>query len=502
MTPEQLQGLIAAFRSLTTAASATTASITKLASTPFEQLNRAISAVQSQIVSLVSYANPAAVMRFQMAWEDLQGVLGRILMPILNSVTLIVQELANYINAASGPAKGLILVLGGVGVATATVVGLFAGLTAAMVVFQVVTAAATGGLSAIAGAIGGILGAVTAGGAVGAGLALALSPLKKLQEIIEKIGNVATRAFDQLGTAIFPVLEAMVDGFMNALGPLSNAFTAIVAAMGPVISIIGSVVSNITNWFVLAIQVFAGQLTALKPILDLVAGVIGGLAAAFSMFTQFASPIIAGLFRFGAAIGQLILSPFTALMGVFQAFSPVIRSIQSLFGAVGNAIGSVLGALGNAIGSLASSAFSLLGTALKALEPLIIRLAVYIEALAMVIDSIFGQHQEEQKAPGRAPPAVRQATSGNIQSFITKAYVSAFQAGGGAEDPFKSKVKTQLEEIKIAAQATARDIYAFLARAEATGQAASNAAGATSKFAQDVTGISAARSLMMALTGK
>ncbi len=286
------------------------------------------------------------------------------------------------------------------------------------------------------------------------------------------------------------------------MGMLGGVFQNLIAALAPVIQIVSSVASNLINVFALAMTYVGGVIGAMTPILDIVAGVVSGLAAAFGMLVQFLSPVLAGIFKIGAAFVQLVVSPFTALMSVLSVFKPIIEPLQHLFGAVGNAIGAIFGAIGSAISSLVSSGISLLVSAFQLLEPFIIRLATYIEALAMVINSLLGSGDEEKKAPGRAPPAARQATSGSIQSFITKAYVSAFSAGGGNSDQaFKSNVSKKMDSIDESAQAIAKDIKNFLKQAgEAATGAAVGAAKGAGKAADAV--VNPGRFLLSMVTGK
>lgn len=499
------QQLLGAFAVLRTQMTQAGNQLTEFATTPFQLLRRSIAAVQSQIVSFVQFANPAAVIRFKMAWEDLQGVIGRVLLPVLNAFTMIVQKMADYLNAASGPAKGLVLVLASVGIAAVSVAGAFAGLISAMVLFQVAAAAATGGLSAIVSILGAIVGAVVAGGAVGAGLTVAFTPLQQLREIIDKIGNVATQAATKLGEAVFPVLESLASSFGDMLATLKGAFESLASVAAPMASIVGSIFENMMNGLSLYIQIFASQVAALKPVLDLVAGVIGGLSKAFSIVAQFVSPIIAGIGKLGSVVVQAIVSPFTAVMGVFKMFEPIMNSLQSLFGAVGSAIGALLSSIGSAIGSFISSGVSVFVNAFKALEPMIIRIATYIEALAIVIKNLVGGEEERAKAPGKAPPAVRQAQVGSLQSFISRQYVSAFQAGSGnTTESYQSEMKNKTEDIRVAAKEIAKDMTAFLNAVKNTGETASTAVSAVASTATVAASpaLTAARVLLSTVTGK
>lgn len=388
-TPQALSPLAKALGSVASVAVTTSGSLTHLAGSPFHSLQRSIAAVQSQIVSFVQHANPAAVIRFKMAVEDMNAVFGRILLPVLNNVTLVVQKIADHLNAASGPAKGLTAVLITIGVVTAAVTGGFIGMTGALIILKIAMDVFTGGITAIAGLIGAALGAATAGGIGAIGLGLAVTPFQQLREIIDQIGPPLLKIFGMVGNAVMQFAGGALPGMINAI-------QAVVAAINTVIN----------------------SLPGAGNVFEVIGLHVGS-------FIQF---IATGF--------QLVATAASVLIQVFSELGKII------FGNV-----------------------DLLSVLARGFE----RTMAILKAVSMVLSGDMGDGGEN-KPPPKAPPAVRQATTSSIQSFITRQYVSSFQAGGGGDTTaqFQSNAITTLKGIHTEAIKIATDIRTFLDRAKNT----------------------------------
>lgn len=396
--PTAITPLAKALGSLSAVAVTTSGSLTHLAGQPFQSLHRAIGAIQSQIVSLVQHANPAAVIRFKFAVEDLQAVLGRMLLPVLNNVTLVIQKLADYLHSASGPAKGLAAVMVTVGVVAAAVTGGFVGMTGALIVLKIAMDIFTGGITAIAGLIGAALGAATAGGIGAIGMGLVVTPFEQLKGLIDQIGPPLLKIFEMVGSAVMSFAGGALPGMINAIQTVVAGISSVVNAMGGagnVFEIIGLVVGSFVQYLATGFQIVA-------------------------------------------SMASILINTFKLLAGII--FDNV------------NIVGTLTGGLE--------------------------RMMVWLKAISILIG---GVTEEETKTPGKAPPAVRQATSQSIQSFITKAYVSAFQVGGGEDKTVKYQNESlvKLEQIRAEAEKTANSIREFLTKAKDAAEApASFAEGA------------------------
>lgn len=427
-TPQAFSPLARSLQGLASVAVTTSGSLTHLAGAPFHALQRSISAIQSQIVSFVQMANPAAVIRFRFAWEDLQGTIGRLLLPVLNNLTLVIQKLADYLHAASGPAKGLTAVLITIGVVTAAVTGGLMGMTGALVVLKFVLDAFTGGISAVVGLIGAAVGALAAGGIGAVGMGLAVTPFEQLKQIIDQIGPPILKIFEMVGNAVMQFAGGALPGIINAIQ----------AAVAGVNAILGS---------------------------------LGGAGNVFEVIGQFVGSFI-----------QYLATGFQFVSVVVATFVDVLRTL-----------GEILLPNVNLIGSLSSG---------------LDRLMAVMKAISIVLAGEEGQQQTAP--PPKAPPAVRQATSQSISSFITKAYVSAFSVGGGG-DGAQTRHNAMMERMALIlkeAESIAGSINDFLSEArhavnnpaETAGKLADSNAGRAVQVASPFAFL--ARQLMATVTGK
>ena len=325
--------LQAAFTSLTPSILLADKAIQGLSQTPFAALQRGISAIQSQIVQFVQYANPAAVIQFKLAWESLQGVIGRSLTPVLQSFTLIVQQLANYLNTTDSSGKALIAVLAVLGVVTGVVTGAVAGLSAALIVFKLVMDVATGGLTAIASAIGLVVGGLTAAGVAGAGLTLAFSPLESLKGIINAVGPPLMMLVNMIGSLFEAFASGAVPGIISAFDSLGDALKTVLASLGDggdFFKMLGQSVAVAIQEIALAIQfaavIFDSFIATVKMMIDVFAdgeNVVDQLSSGFEnlmVWLKAASMILAG------DMGEQKDGPGKAPPGARQATSQNISS--------------------------------------------------------------------------------------------------------------------------------------------------------------------------------
>lgn len=187
----------------------------------FSALRAGLEAVKSQVVSFVEKANPAAVQKFTFAVDDLTGVIGRSLLPVLVNSTAIIQKLADYFHDLSPAAHALV-----------------AGLVAAAVGFTVVAVAVwglnaafstlTGGLSTILGALGalvaGMLVAASGTDELKDAMDLLLAPMS---DIIDQVAEIAT----SLVSALAPLIELGLKTFAAVLAGIAAEIEMIMPAL-------------------------------------------------------------------------------------------------------------------------------------------------------------------------------------------------------------------------------------------------------------------------------
>jgi hypothetical protein len=208
----------------------------------FSALQAGIAAAQRQVESFVAKADPAAVIKFKLAIDDLHGVIGRMMVPLLNNLGTTFRKVADHLYALSPAAKALIAGL------TAAAVG-FVVVTTAIWGMNVAFATLTGGLSAVLGAIGagiaGILMATSSTGALEGALDTLMGPMG---QFIDALGQVATA----LAVAVAPLMETV---FAALAAVMKEVATAIQQAMPMFL--------RLAAWF-RAVAEFVAQIVGLK----------------------------------------------------------------------------------------------------------------------------------------------------------------------------------------------------------------------------------------------
>ncbi len=179
----------------------------------FSALRVGIAAAQAQVESFVAKADPAAVIKFKLAVDDLYGVIGRALLPVLNNFTTTIQKVADYMHALSPAAKALI-----------------AGLTAAAVGFTVVTIAIWAANAAIAWMTGGLSAVLGAVAGMAAGMLFAMAGTEELKTALDAVMGPLSQVLDAFGQlasvlaiALAPIAETLLGLLAGALRQVASA---------------------------------------------------------------------------------------------------------------------------------------------------------------------------------------------------------------------------------------------------------------------------------------
>jgi hypothetical protein len=224
------------------AASAARASI--VMNTFLNVFDKMISALGQGITRFVALANPAAVMRFNMALENAQSALGRVFVPILERFTLVIQQLGNAIESLSPQAKALIagLTVGG-GIA-----GLFGAIAAAGAVLIKTLGIWPSIIIAAVSALAGVLTTMTEGKQL----------IGAFQTVLKAVGTV----FEALAKAIIPIASSLIVPILQGLGEILKPLGVIIAGLiqvvaslfipvfqklGEVIKTVAEFIANIIN---------------------------------------------------------------------------------------------------------------------------------------------------------------------------------------------------------------------------------------------------------------
>lgn len=321
----------------------------------------------------VGQANPAAVVRLNMAMADLQAVVGRALQPVLERVTGVVRTLADAFVSLSPAAQKL-------------VTGIAAGAGLAAVLVGVVRGAKL--LTAVLGGWPAVLGAVAA---AFVGVAASMDSGRELGRAFSQVLRVVGTAVEVIARAVVPVVSAVL---VPALGVLARVLAAVGSVVGSVVRGLGPALSAVGTVAGVLARVLGGVLSALSPVLATVGRLAGSLAAALGGVAGVLGAVV-------SAVAGVLGSALTTLVHVLgHALAPALEVVASLVEGVG-----------------------LLFTWLAE------RLQDVTEALG------FGRSDYRPDARSSVGAAARQAQFSGLQEFANRAYASAFGAGSPSDVP-------------------------------------------------------------------
>lgn len=264
----------------------------------FQTLRMGIFAVEANVASFVRLANPGVYVQFNRAVEDLYGVIGRALTPVLQNATVIVQKLADYMNALGPAGKFAIIAVAGMATAAGAGVGAFVGLGVAISAVSFIIDIATGGTAALFQVLGALVGALAgagiAGGTLAAGFGFLVAPIDQLKKMLdaimpafsaiaEVVGGVLAEAMSiivPLVRAASTMIASMVQAAMPVIKTAIELFVASIAAVG---AVIGTVLLAITAVIALPLVVLASLVTVINQVISK----IFDLSKAFSYVAAF-----------------------------------------------------------------------------------------------------------------------------------------------------------------------------------------------------------------------
>jgi hypothetical protein len=239
---------------------------------PLAAFQGTLNAIQQGVVGFVQKANPGAVMRFQLAVDDLQAVIGRAMVPTLNRLTQTVRTIANAFAGLSANGQTLIA-----SVAAGTV-GLVAFGAAALLVQTVMTGGLLPIFSAVAGALGGF--AFVSG---------------SLQPVFERLTAVFSGVADRVG--------AVIARFAG-----SDAFAGIMTALGEVVALVVDVAASVADALMPAFDAILQGIAAFAPLVKASVEIFGNV---FTMIADVLGGWIVNAVQYATpylmAFGQILL---------------------------------------------------------------------------------------------------------------------------------------------------------------------------------------------------
>lgn len=218
---------------------------------PMTALNATLGAVTGQIAGLVGKLNPIYVQKFNVAVDDLQATIGRLLIPTLQAATAAVREIGSTFNGLGAGGQALVRGL--------------AGGAAALAAFGAAAAAA---VTVATVGIGPTL------AAVGAAVAGAVASTAELRPVMRELSGILGGVMEAAGKALLSLAPAV--------GPLVDSLKGLAGWLGSV-AVLG--VGLLTSLAPLAgslFRVLGSVLGVLRPVADLAVGsAVSVLAFAF-----------------------------------------------------------------------------------------------------------------------------------------------------------------------------------------------------------------------------
>lgn len=174
--------------------------------------------------------------------------------------------------------------------------------------FKTVAGSVTGALGEVGNLINTAMSAAASGGPWAALIAMIMEVVKRTASALEFVGT-AMNFVEQLSTMIEPLVKPIFDVFTTILGMLSNALGPIIEALKPFADSFVSSIENLLPIFAAlgpllqslapildAVGTFVNNFTkALKPVFDLIGGIIKVIASVIFGFLIFLNEIAASL---------------------------------------------------------------------------------------------------------------------------------------------------------------------------------------------------------------
>lgn len=248
-------------------------------------------------------------------------------------------------------------------------------------------------------------------------------------------------------------VAAIATSAMSAITGFGNQLAGIVGQANP---------AAVHRWQLALADSTAVLGRTLTPVLEKMTVIVQRLGNAFASLSPQTQRLIAGMTG-GAGLGSVLtaaaiaakalvasLGPIPIIVGLFGGALAGVVSNMSSAKSLGDAFSRVLGALGTAIEAIAEIAVPLLTAAIEVVTPLLELFADAISYVASVITSALasiglssaaGYDPNSKSSTGAA---VRQAQIGDLSSFASRNYTSAY---GGATNDIAGQSLRELKKI-------------------------------------------------------
>lgn len=267
-------------------------------------------------------------------------------------------------------------------------------------------------------------------------------------DLVEEIGGALAPALSQvadfISANIVPVIQQVV-GFLQAnpiIGNIVLAITGLLAVGGPLLIILGSIVS--------AVGALIPVVTAITaPMLGIAAGIgvlVAALVLAWTQSEAFRNAITNLVTQLGPVLMPVIDSVIALFKILFDEFVACATAIGNDLAPVINALTPILVKVASVVGGVLKKGFTVLGSVIKVVGAVIRALStIFSGTFLAVVKIVTGAYN---KIKGVVSKIAGAFNFGNIASKVSSAFNKVKNAISKPIDAAKDVVKGAIEKIK------------------------------------------------------
>lgn len=267
-------------------------------------------------------------------------------------------------------------------------------------------------------------------------------------DLVEEIGGALAPALSQvadfISANIVPVIQQVV-GFLQAnpiIGNIVLAITGLLAVGGPLLIILGSIVS--------AVGALIPVVTAITaPMLGIAAGIgvlVAALVVAWTQSEAFRNAITNLVTQLGPVLMPVIDSVIALFKILFDEFVACATAIGNDLAPVINALTPILVKVASVVGGVLKKGFTVLGSVIKVVGAVIRALStIFSGTFLAVVKIVTGAYN---KIKGVVSKIAGAFNFGNIASKVSNAFNKVKNAISKPIDAAKDVVKRAIEKIK------------------------------------------------------
>jgi len=311
--------------------------------------------------------------------------------------------------------------------------------------------------------------------------------------IIRALPGLVAQVGSALGEQIMPMLDQVTGGVASEVsgklepifGRVGAVFSDFVERLQPLAPVVQEIAGKVGEMLVGALDVAAGALEIVMPIIADAANV---LLPAFSAALDVIVPIVGGIVD---AMGRYVSALIEALQPAMEALAPVMQSFGEVLYNVGTWIGEhvmpVVGTFAEVMGATLGTAISVVVGAFTGLMEILAPVGEFIGGIAQGIgdawDWLTGQVSDDSNAMSQSVSTstadMKSAAVGNASAAASDVQKQWNTLASGTQSAYSSMantVKTQMGGAQTSATSSANKLYSDVAKDWQSMQSATNSA--------------------------